>query len=223
MDKIKIAICPCLLSLFIGCAEVVPLSHDGLQGSEVYSNLGTIKVNVFDDAKPEEENNGSLKFTPSINRFFLSAITTKIAQSNLFALSRAADYELSGKIIKFQSTSKLSAGRLVLGCLGLTLYFAGAVLAIAKSDATYFYVGTGVSPLFIGSATFFDSRYEASVGFEYAIKKKGIEVYRDTVYADSTLENPECSRMVLLDELSNRCIDQMLKRISENVKQASAE
>jgi hypothetical protein len=95
---------------------------------------------------------------------------------------------------------------------------AGAVLAIAENDATYFYVGTAVAIPLIGGSQFFDFYYVASVGFEYAIKKKGIEIYRDTVYAESTLENPKCSRMVMLDQLLDTCINQMLKRISENVK-----
>lgn len=218
MDKIRILICLPLLSLFIGCAEVVPLFHDSLQKNEVYSNLGTIKVNIFNDPKPEGEENGSLKFTPQIDTFFLSTMRTKIVQSNLFTPSDPAEYELSGKINRFQSASKLSAGRLVFGCLGLTSYLAGAVLAIAKNDATYFYVGTAITIPLIGSSQFFSSYYAASVGFEYAIKKEGIEIYRDTVYADSTLKNPECSRMVLLDHLLDKCINKMLKRISENVK-----
>lgn len=218
MDKKVVLICLIFLPLFTSCAEVVPLFHDSSQGSEVYSKLGTMKVNTFDDAKQEEERNGSLTFTPPINSFLLSAIKTKIVQSDLFTLSDPAVYEFSGRIIKFQCASGLSTGRMVLGCLGLAIYFAGSVLAIARNDATYFYVGLGVTPLFIGSATLFDFYYEASVGFEYTIKKKGIEIYRDTVYADSTLEDPECSRAVLLDQLSNKCIDQMLKRVSENVK-----
>lgn len=218
MDKIRILICLPLLSLCIGCAEVVPLLHDSSQESEVYSNLGTIKVNIFNDAKPEEEKNGSLEFTPPIDTFLLSTIKTKIIQSNLFTLSDPAVYELSGKINRFQSASTLSTGRLVFGCLGLTSYFGGAVLAMAKKDAKYFYVGTAVTVPFIGSSRFFDFYYVASVGFEYTIKKRGIEIYRDTEYVDSTLENPECSRTVLLDQLSDGCINQMLKRISENVK-----
>ena len=218
MDKIKILVCLLHLSLLMGCSEVVPLFHDSSQKSKAYPNLGTIKVDLFDEAKPQEEKNGSLKFTPAIDTFFLSTIKTKIVQSNLFTLSDPAEYELSGKINKFQSASILSTGRLVFGCLGLAVYLAGSVLAIAKSDATYFYVGTGVTPLIIGTATFFDSYYQADVGFEYTIRKKGVETYRDSVYADSTLENPKHSREVLLDQLSNECVDQMLKQMSENVK-----
>ena len=218
MDKIRILICLPVLLLFMGCAEVVPLFHDSSQKSEVYSNLGTVKVNIFDDAKPEEERNGSLRFTSPINAYFLSTIKTKIAESNLFTLSGHAVYELSGKINRFQSASTLSAGRLAFGCLGLTSYLAGAVLAIAKSDATYFYVGTAVAIPLIGGSQFFDFYYVASVGFEYAIKKNGVELYRDTVYAESTIPDPECSRMELLDRLSDTCIDTMLKRINGNVK-----
>ena len=218
MHRIKVLICLALLCLIVGCAEVVPLVHDSSQTNEVYANLGTIKVNIFNDTKPEEEKNGSLKFKPPIKTFFLSTMKTKIVQSKLFTLADPAVYELSGEINRFQSASKLSAGRLVFGCLGLTSYLGSAVLAVAKNDATYFYVGTAVTVPLIGSSQFFDSYYEASVGFEYAIKKKGVEIYRDTVYADSTLENPECSRMVLLDQLLDECINRMLKRISENVK-----
>ncbi len=202
----------------MGCSEVVPLIHDSSRESEVYSNIGTIKVNVFDDPKPEEENNGSLKFTPSISTYILSTLNTKIVQSNLFTLYDPAEYELSGKITRFQSASKLSKGRLILGCLGLSTYLAGAVLAIVKNDATYFYVGTGVAIPLIGSSLFYDSYYVASVGFEYKIRRKGVEIYSGTVSADSTLENPECSRTALLDQLLDRCVNQMLMQISQNVR-----
>jgi hypothetical protein len=102
--------------------------------------------------------------------------------------------------------------------MGLVSYFGGAILAIAKEDATYFYVGIAATVPLIGSSRFFGSYYVASVGFEYAIKKNGIELYRDTVYAESTIADPECSRMELLDRLSDTCIDTMLKRINGNVK-----
>ena len=218
LDKLGVLICIPLLSLVMGCSEVVPLLHDSSQGSGVYSNLGTVKVNVFNDAKPEDEENGSLEFTPSISAFVLSTIKTKVVQSNLFTLSDNAVYELSGSINRFQSASVPSAARLIFGCLGLTTYFGGAILAIAKNDATYFYVGTALTVPLIGSSRFFISYYVASVGFEYTVKKSGHEIYRGTVSADSTAENPECSRMVLLDLLCDRCVNQMLKRISENVK-----
>lgn len=218
MSRIKTLICLPVLLLFMGCSEVVPLVHDSLRGSKSYPNLGTVKVNIFDGPMLEGEKNRSLKFTPPIDSFLLSTIKTKIIQSNLFTLSDTAVYELSGEINSFRVASTLSAGRLVFGCLGLVSYFGGAVLAIAKNDATYFYVGIAATIPLIGVSQVFDAYYAGSVGFEYAIKKNGFEMYRDTVYAESAFLNQECSRRELLDDLLDTCINRMLKRIDENVK-----
>jgi len=210
--------CLIILFSFTGCSEVVSLVHDTSQKSQTYQNLGTLKVDLFSDPGPEDAQNGSLRFTPPVNGFLLSTIKTKIVQSDLFSLSDSGEYELSGKITRFQSAAVLSAGRMVFGCMGLAVYFAGSVLAIAKSDATYFYVGTGVTPILIGAALLFDTYDQASVAFEYAVKKDDIEIFRGTVNADSTLERPGRSRMALLDQLSNRCIDQMLQQINKSIK-----
>jgi len=219
VKKVGILIYVPFLLLSAGCTELVPLSHDYSQRSVVYSNLGAIRVNPFDHAKPEDEDNGSLKFTPSIDTFFHSTIETKIVQSHLFSISDAGDFELSVRITKFQSSHTLSMARMVIGCLGLAAYLGGSVVAIVKHNWTYFYVGTVATPLLIGVATLFDRYDEASVGFEYTIKRKGTEIFTDTVRADSTLKNADCSRTVLLDHLLDKCVDQMLSHINENVKE----
>lgn len=215
MKKIGILIYLPLLLITAGCTELVPLSHDYFQKGAVYSNLGTVKVDLFDPAKPEDEDNGSLKFNPSIDTFFLSTIETKIVQSHLFSLSDDCDFELSGRITRFQSAHTLSTTRMVVGCLGLAVYLGGSVVAAAKQNWTYFYAGTVAAPVLIAGATLFDSYDHASVGFEYAIKRGGTEIYRDTLCADTTLKNANCSRVVLLDRLLDKCVDQMLSDIKD--------
>jgi len=213
MDEKKILIYFLFLSLFTGCSEIIPLVHEPSQEGAAYPNLGSIKVNLFENSNPSSQN-----FSPAVDTFFLSTIQTKIEQSHLFTLSDSAQYELSGKIDRFQSTSRMSTGRAILGSLALTAYFGGSIFAIAKSDATYFYVGLGVTPFLIGSALLFDMYHETSVEFEFSVKKNGKEVFRDTISSESTTNNSKYSKALLLDRTLNNGIDEMLKCISENVK-----
>jgi len=197
-----------------------------------YPTLGSIKVNEFEDERPDEEKVIGKTATNSLSAqvwsgdtdpgmmvFFQQVLTEEAQRTGLFTTDGAAAYELDGSVTSMKVTRKVT----VMRYLALVPFLAG--LLVSDSENT--------TPMWIGLAgwaallSFEFPKLDATVQYHAILTKNGETVFETdievthrrkySVWTEWGWKGVSQKAQRALDEAITMAINQLFERIKSEV------
>lgn len=174
--------------IFSSCSpKIMNLTHSLSDNVQKHESSGTLKVQLFEDSRPDEEKIGNKTFPlndyhqPVFNEFITNSIKEEIENGTKFTLSNdQSEYELQGKITSFKLIAKPN-GLFWFGYGTAMIYVFGNALLTASGS----FIGL-IPSLIIGGgsiASLLLSKYKTAtiVSFDYQLLKDGQVVLDSSV------------------------------------------